>query len=439
MTRFTSILLAATAALAAAVLVLVIVRYPVGDFDMLQMAVYLGAPAAIALTALSCLRLSAENRMMVIISGFSALVAVYAAEAWFAVAPPEDFRFDRSRPFDTRSKLDVLADLRADGKEAYPAIHPHFFMPRSSAEHGAFRVSAGGNDILPLGSISQVLNVHCNESGKWVIYRSDRHGFNNPDEVWDQPTPLAAVGDSYTNGFCVTPGEDMTSLLRESRPGAINLGASGNGPLLMLAGIRDYLADRRPPVVIWFFYDGNDLQELTVELEHPVLQRYLEPGFRQEIERYRGEIDRQLKQQALTREAAERREFWKRILLLRNLRQRLLAPPQYYQPPPDADLTDFLKVIGMARDEVAGWGGRLEFVYLPNWQTLHGERPGEKERVIDAVRGAGIPTHDATDWLSASGDWEKVFWDPTSHYNAEGYRLVAEGLSAALEKNETGR
>lgn len=434
MRRFTGVLLAAAAALAAVVLVFVLLRYPVGEFDSLQMAVYLGGPSLVALAALACLRLSAENRMVAIISGFSVLIAVYAAEAWLAVAPPEDIRFDRSSPFDTRSKLDVLADLRAEGKEAYPAIHPHFFMPRPNAEHGAFRVMAGGSEVLPLGSISRVLNVHCNESGRWIVYPSDRHGFNNPDAVWDLPTPLAAVGDSYTNGFCVPPGEDMTSILRDTYPGAINLGASGNGPLLMLAGIREYLASREPPVVIWFFYDGNDLQELTVEMDHPLLRSYLDPAFRQDIEAHRAEIDSQLKAQAMAREAAERREFWKRILLLRNLRQRLLAPPQYYQPPPEADLADFVRVIRAAREAVTGWGGRIEFVYLPNWQTLHGERPGEKARVLDAVRAENIAAHDATAWLETAGSWENVFWDPTSHYNVRGYRLVAEGLAAALNK-----
>jgi lysophospholipase L1-like esterase len=435
MLRLTTIIFSLVALAAGALLGVVLLRYPVSEFDHLQMAVYLGAPAMTAVVALACLKLSAENRLLAIITGISAIVAVYAAEIWIAMAPPEDIRFDQSRPIDPRSKLDVLADLRAEGREAYPAIHPHFFMPRSTSAHGAFRVTSNDKDILPLGSIAHVYNVHCQESGDWVVYRSDRHGFNNPDEVWEQATTLAAVGDSYTNGFCVQPGQDMTSVMRPAFPGALNLGASGNGPLLMLAGIREYLVERRPQTVIWFFFDGNDLQELTVEMHHPVLQKYLEPGFRQDIESYRDEIDRQLKQQALEREAAERREFWERIPLLRNLRQRLLAPPQYYQPPQDADLTDFLEVISMARDEVSAWGGRLEFVYLPNWQTLHGERPGEKERVIKAVRAQGIATHDATDWLAAAGEWKNVFWDPTSHYNAEGYRLVAEGLAASLMKN----
>ncbi len=439
MRRVSGILLMATALLSCALLAFVLLRYPVGAFDGLQATVYLGGPALLALAALACLRLSAENRLLTIITGFSVLVAVYAAEAWLAMTPPEDIRFDRSRPFDTRTKLDVLDDLRAEGKEAFPAIHPHFFMPRPNAAHGAFRVVAGGQEILPLGSISKVLNVHCNESGDWVVYLSDRHGFNNPDTVWDMPTTLAAVGDSYTNGFCVQPGEDMTSILRQTWSGAINLGASGNGPLLMLAGIRDYLADRKPPVVVWFFFDGNDLQELTVEKAHPLLMKYLEPGFRQTIESHRDVTDRQLKEQALTREADERREFWNRILLLRNLRQRLLAPPQYYQPPPDSDLADFRQVIRMARDEVAGWGGRIEFVYLPNWQTLHGERQGEKERVLKAVRAEDIATHDATDWLASAGSWEKIFWDPTSHYNSTGYRLVAEGLAAALGNSRSGQ
>ena len=36
--------------------------------------------------------------------------------------------------------------------------------------------------VFPLAGISNVETMLCNESGKWITFKSDRYGFNNPDK-----------------------------------------------------------------------------------------------------------------------------------------------------------------------------------------------------------------------------------------------------------------
>ena len=56
----------------------------------------------------------------------------------------------------------------------------------------------------------------CNENGQWVDYRSDSRGFNNPEEsVEGGPTDIAALGDSFTQGYCVPTGKTFVDLIRQ--------------------------------------------------------------------------------------------------------------------------------------------------------------------------------------------------------------------------------
>ena len=39
---------------------------------------------------------------------------------------------------------------------------------------------------FPLSGVSRKMTNLGNENGYWVIYKSDRYGFNNPDKLWDK-------------------------------------------------------------------------------------------------------------------------------------------------------------------------------------------------------------------------------------------------------------
>ena len=70
--------------------------------------------------------------------------------------------------------------------------------------------------------------IYCNENGYYSIYQSDRYGFNNPDEEWDnKETEYLIVGDSFTDGACVNRPNDIASVLRIlSNKSVLNLGYS---------------------------------------------------------------------------------------------------------------------------------------------------------------------------------------------------------------------
>ena len=65
-------------------------------------------------------------------------------------------------------------------------------------------------------------------------------------------------------------------LVRQHYPATLNLGIAGDGPLMMLATMREYLDEINPKIVLWFYCEDNDLVELLGERK----TRLLTPLFR---------------------------------------------------------------------------------------------------------------------------------------------------------------
>ena len=177
--------------------------------------------------------------------------------------------------FDTRSKLRVVDELTASGQDVTLA-----FLPRVYLSHAFDSPDASGR-LFPLGGKANTTTVLCNEGGTYPIYDSDERGFNNPRGAWSEAKlDFLLVGDSYTQGICVASETNIAGRLREVRPRRLNLGMSDNGPLMMLATLKEYAQSFEPNVVLWLFYGGNDLSDLAEERRTPLLN-YLEEGFSQ--------------------------------------------------------------------------------------------------------------------------------------------------------------
>lgn len=346
------------------------------------------------------------------------------------------------KPYDGRSKLEVVQDLRRDGFRAYPAAWPWWFIAANPSR----------TQLLPLGAVANAKTVLCNESGPYTVYDSDERGFSNPKGIWaGERVEIAVVGDSFTQGFCVPQGEDMVSQIREVWPRTLNLGMSGNGPLLELATIREYLPPLKPNVVLWNYFEGNDLFDLEKEKSVPVLRKYMGDGFSQGLVGKQAEVDTLLtswlevvikagaasSQDELFRKSTSKDQIKHFVTLkgLRNLLQLTANPGMEYR---QCDLASFRDVLQKANTTVASWGGRLVFVYLPSWTRYHGglnQCEKERDQVMAQVSALGIPIIDIHQAFQKHGSPSKLFAQEElgySHYGADGYRLAAQTVIESI-------
>ena len=275
--------------------------------------------------------------------------------------------------FDTRTTWQVLMDLRKEGIEAYPPFYA-FFVNRAA------RLQR--KEIYPLAGVSNKLTILCNESGEWSLYESDEHGFNNPAGIYEnRALDMVLIGDSFTHGACVKPGEDIGGQLRQRNRQLLNLGNLANGPLTELATLKEYGAPLRPRIVLWFYYEENDLVGLSREKESTFLLQYLDSDFSQGLLKRQLEVDKFVLNHIKKQENGEayrnsRRYKVKNIATLYDLRQELISIINSSLPSQPPPLPLLREILSEAKDEVNSWDGQLYFVYLPAWNR-YGERSNE--------------------------------------------------------------
>jgi hypothetical protein len=91
--------------------------------------------------------------------------------------------------------------------------------------------------------------------------RLDRHGFRN--EVDLDAADVAVIGDSFIEAMETPNDQILPSALARLTGGTVaNLGLSAYGPQQQLIVLKRYALPLRPKVIVWMFYEGNDLHDL---------------------------------------------------------------------------------------------------------------------------------------------------------------------------------
>jgi lysophospholipase L1-like esterase len=381
-------------------------------------------------------------------------VSVYAAEGVLRALAPDDWAIVEQRrieaaeragvSFDARSALEVIQELRSGGASAYPAVKPIHFLGRP--------VEVAGREVLPLSGIADVVTVwNANETGERLVYESDEYGFHNPKGLHvPGALDVAVIGDSFVHGAAVPSADGLVPAMRKRIPRTLNLGMGASGPLIELAILVEYAQPLRPRAVVWVYYEGNDLSDLTNESGVAPLREYLDPRRAPWLRSRQHEIDAELvrfAEQRIERQssrerlpAAETPSAVPGFLSLAELRSRVartLSPGSRSKEGLDP-VTLLGEVLAQARARVEGWGGNLYFVYLPQYERFASrwnlsDEARRRDDVLALVDELGIPTIDVLGAMQEHREPTSLFpFGLPGHFNAAGYELVAEVIVRRL-------
>jgi hypothetical protein len=383
-----------------------------------------GLPVCAALAAFVAILKGKAARQLCLAYGLALVAAFYGAEFYLSV------RAALTPGPAAAAKIDLPAGVRA-----YPQLCGADLQLRDPP----FRL--GGHPVQPLTGLSGNLLNPADDRADWRF--TDQYGFNNPPGQWTNGAVMV-VGDSYTFGADVPIGRGFVDRLRERLGPVVNLGCDGNGPLMELAGLAEYGPLLRPRVVVWAYFEGNDLHpDLGEELRSPILPQYFAPGFSQQLAANRDELDRTIAGylDRRLREANARQPtalsvsdiVSKRNVTLGNLRYSLgLA----YQLDPQL-VGVFERVLRRANAIVSAWGGRLVFLYLPDrgrYTTTFGKLDAEPygRQVIALAQSLGLEVLDIDAEFRKRADPAAL--NGSRHYTVEGYALVGDAIADRLAR-----
>ncbi|MBM09350.1 MAG: hypothetical protein CMF69_07210 [Magnetovibrio sp.] len=400
--------------------------------------------AIAALAIIYCMRLSSEIRANLALLISAVVFGVFSIQTIAIIFLQNNS--DKIVPPQTIFKK--VMELRDQGSEAYPTVFPWVFI------RGNETVSVEGRNILPLSGIGGKRTVYCNETGRFLVYTADEYGFLNPQSAWqNQDIDVLLVGDSFAQGACVPPEDNIAAQLRR-KVSTISIGMGGNGPLLMLAGLREFLSKTQAKTIMWLYFEGNDLYELEHEKKNSRLQLYLnKSSFRQNNWKHQKALNNFLinyaeKKISAQKKLIELKSFHERpsqrfigFLMLRPLRNliglRASHTPQEAENVDrkpfnigNADFSTFTRVLKRARDDVHGQGAKFIFIYLPDHLT-RGSKPAQihaYKKIVKIVERLKIPLLDMRAAFSVRNDLPLLFSCENCHYSSHGYAVVARAI-----------
>jgi hypothetical protein len=330
-----------------------------------------------------------------------------------------------NKKYDKRNKIVAYKELKKKNSNLANTVTPKTYALYPEKE------------IMPLSGKSNSKTIVCNENGYYSIFKSDRFGFNNPDQEWNSDEiEYFLTGDSFAMGACVNRPHDFGSVLRNlSGKAALTLGYTSNGPLIEFAVLREYL-DSRVKNVLWIYYEGNDLDDLQLTLKNKILNKYLlDKNFKQNLKNKQTEINRINKQRVETAimYLDERRKKYKILRFIRldrtkNFIKKITNPPKELIFN-EKILMRFKKILKMSRDLAKDNGAKFYFVYLPSYESLKSENQGkdkhQRSKIISIIKELNINLIDIKDIvLKKEINYLNLFPCEVCHYSVEGYKKI---------------
>ncbi|MDB3887901.1 hypothetical protein N9341_00015 [Candidatus Pelagibacter sp.] len=375
---------------------------------------------------------SLKNITLILIS---TIISIYIVEVFYSVYKVSSLRANKLSN-EGRSKFDEFLALKKNYEKLTVSTAPFFLLSQKKNLT---------KEIFPLSGISNVLTIDCNESGYFSKYFSDRYGFNNEDEIWDKEVEVLLIGDSFTHGACVNRPHTFTGNFN-LKFNTLSLGYAGNGPLLELGIIKEYIKIINPKKVIWIFSEDNDLDDIKIEFDHQILRKYvLEKNFLQNLKEKQNIVN-DLQNKIVDQEFYNHFDKNNRIIDFKNLKlsnilylknlKNLIRYKFKINISKGKEFDDeiyelFNNVIFEANRVVKKNNAELYFVFLPQYPgklSNLGQRFKSYQKIINIVSKQKIKVIDLHKLIFEKLDDPKSFFPGrvNGHYTKYGYKVASE-------------
>jgi hypothetical protein len=309
------------------------------------------------------------------------------------------------------------------------------------------------NDIQPLSGFSNSMTIVCNENGYYKKYNSDNYGFANDNSVWSEKIiDFVIIGDSYAQGECVEERDSISGHLRHKSNVVLNLAIGGNGPLLSLATLKEYIPHLNTKNILYIF-NVEDLQDLNEELKNNNLKKYLlQEDYSQNLFFKQNEVDIFLKNYFEKNfndffSSAERSSFLN-FLRLASLRSMLSSkiyilqnrykPKEILQNNINSNYHYMEKTLISLNNISLKNNSKLYFIYVPTHFDYFSNKNYEKNTVIEIAKKLNIETIDLSNFILKKYKKPESIYSLSlkgwGHPHEKGYQIISNEIIKNIKK-----
>ena len=280
----------------------------------------------------------------------------------------------------------------------------------------------------------------------------DDHGFRNAETL--SRADLAMIGDSYIEAVQTAWESTLPRLLAAATGWTVaNLGISGYGPQQELAVLERYALPLDPKVIVWAFYEGNDLANL---LEYEELRSRIGSDLPSAPSLFDRSLSKNLLNTLYRRlkscepsPKAQAHSGTFRGPDDRDVRLYFVDRSDSMSPWEQIALARFESILTLAQQKAAARGVRLILLFVPTKLRVFREyvrfpddsvylrwTPNDLPARLEAMASKLSPPIEFLDltWAfrSATAQGELVYLANDSHWTPEGHRIAAAALADLL-------
>ena len=317
------------------------------------------------------------------------------------------------------------------------------------------------NEIVPVSVVSNKKTLLCMDGDEPMHFKSDIHGFDN--EILKKKVDLILIGDSYAAGHCVSQKNRFYHQFKKKDLDIINFGMGGNGPLLMFASMVEFAKISDYETIVWFVTPDNDYDDFEREVQNPILKKYLNANFTQNLLTKKDEKDKLYFDYFKGLNRSPFKEFlYQYHLNLKLLRKKIKIAVKSKSPKHIKSHNSYFNILSRIRNNpntvnsinhilknLKNYADDNNKNLLIVYNLLHPEilfnksKSGLKkdlEENRNFLKKEGISFFDFSDYILKNYDQSNIDkimkntgknnWD---HYTNEGYRLLTEQIAIKVK------
>lgn len=325
--------------------------------------------------------------------------------------------------------------------------------------------------------------LFCNETGEWISYFSDKLGFNNNNDLYDNYEVSIFLGDSFVEGMCVRREDNLvTNLSHLTNDTIINLGMSGTALVEQFLILKRYYSNFKDiKKIYWMFSETNDLFNIDARIRYDnTTMKILDHEIKNKsstnvdtesfIEQKDKTIVKEINNFISSAEGVNKWQsgqvtynnltgdkiYFKNLIFLKLLREKVNILYDNIFSKTNNDnwrsrknetqvwFKDHYDVFLGVEDTINKIFGEINkfsikneveivFIYNPMWETVGPITNYAKPFVLDVASKYFPKVIDLEDKLDTYSDDELFFNGQNSHYSQSGYEIVAKEIHKLIQ------